>query len=74
MNIKTILGGMGIFLLISGWAVTASVTADNKSEIKETKKELSELEKAMVKQTTMFEAQQGYNKSVAQILEELNKK
>ena len=81
LNWKTILGALGICTLVGGWMVTASVTADNKTGLKEVSEDVETLEEAMIRQTVMYESQQklnvsqsAYNQDVAEILKNVRKK
>ena len=81
LNWKTILGGLGIMTLVGGWMVTANVTADNKTGLKEVSDDVETLEEAMIRQTVMYEqqqklnvSQQAYNSDVAEILKNVKKK
>ena len=71
MNFKTLLGALSLCIIIGGWAVTASVTQDNKTEIKETQKDVEDLKEVVIRQTAQTATQQLYNSDVAKILEKL---
>jgi uncharacterized protein YlxW (UPF0749 family) len=58
MNWKTMLGALGICTIIGGWMVTASVTQDNKTELKETKKDVQELREIVIEQRALNREQQ----------------
>jgi hypothetical protein len=73
MNWKTLLGALGICTLIGGWMVTASVTAENRSDIKDTQKEVQSLHDMVIEQRTMNSQQTAINGQLTQILAELKK-
>lgn len=68
VNWKTVLASVALIGVGGGWAVTNRVTEINASDIKDTKKEVSELEKSVIKQTAIFESQQTMNQAVLEIL------
>jgi len=73
MNWKTLLGFLGLCTLIGGWMVTASITSDNKAEIKETQKEVKSLHDMVIEQKSMNVQQASINSQLVDILKELKK-
>lgn len=68
INWPTILGCIGFIGIASAWAVTSNITADNKTEIKETKKDVSDLKTIVTEQQVLSTQQYSINQSLVELL------